>query len=398
MRNVVRPILIVTAFLSTALTLLVIGISGPKADSGEEPICPLSEQQEKEAIEAFHTLAPIFKEPRCINCHGAVDPFKEGGGHLGGVMELKMEKVEDTNYGGMKDEPNMEATLKTCQDCHSLLPGWALANHPSISFTNKSEQQLCLQMKFESGSPEDFMDHIAHDRGGTPFIAEAFKGTRALDENGQATYVNATGKDYELEPPRITHATLIAQAQAWANAVGKKYWKQPEDCGCAPHKYKAKINQRWEVKSDVGIHQSQLESHADFLVDLTFKSEGSFFGIKTVPREFVEHAVTMGVVCDGKGTWVETWAVAGMVNAETHEMTVKVRFESSPRQKQVTCYSPNGPITKSASSPGFSSDSVSTPLSAGFRLPARVGAKRHFEWSLPPGRNTVDIEFIKAKS
>jgi hypothetical protein len=79
-------------------------------------------------------------------------------------------------------------------------------------------------------------------------------------------------------------------------------------------------------------------------------------------------------------------------------MTVKVRFESSPRQKQVTCYSPNGPITKSASSPGFSSDSVSTPLSAGFRLPARVGAKRHFEWSLPPGRNTVDIEFIKAKS
>lgn len=397
MCDVVRPILIVTAFLFTALVILMIVVSPPMADSGDDPICPLSEKQEKEAIETFHTMAPIFKEPRCINCHGAVDPFKEGRGHLGGVMELKMEKVEDTTYGGMKDEPNMEATLKGCQDCHSLLPGWALANLPSLTFTNKSEEQLCLQMKDQSGSPEDFMYHIARDRDSTQFIAEAFKGTRALNENGQAAYENATGKDYKPEAPHITHATLIAQAQAWVNAVGKKYWKDPEDCGCAPHKYKAKINQRWEVKSDMGIHQSQLESKADFLVDLTFKSEGSFFGLKTVPREFLEHAVTMGVVCDGKGTWVETWAVAGVVNPDTHEMMVKVRFDSSPRQKQVTCYSPNGPITKSGSSPGFSSDSVATPLS-GFSLPAKVGAKRHFGWSFLSGRNTLDIEFIKARS
>jgi hypothetical protein len=373
-----------------ALVISVIGLFSARANSDEAEICALSEDQERVAIDAFHTMAPIFKEPRCLNCHGAVDAFKEGGGHLGGVMPVVTTKV-DNGMGTLVDDEDLGATMKACQDCHSLSPQWFPATNPQISFTNKSEEQLCLQMKNRLGDPGIFVRHMTRDS--TDLIPEAFKGTRALDDNGIATYDNATGKDYKLEPPKISHATLIEQAQAWADAVGEKNWLHPPDCGCVPHKNKAKITQRWTVTSDLPGSTVRLESQAEFLVDLTFKPDGTFSGTKRVPRNYAEHVTAPGGTCEGKGNWVENWSVAGNVDAETHELTMKVRFDSLPGQVQAVC----GPLGASRATRGFSSDSVSTPLSAGFKLPAKTGAKQHFEWSFGPGKNTVDVEYVKVR-
>jgi len=54
----------------------------------DKTMCPLSEKQEQEAIEASHHLAAVFREPRCLNCHGGVNPFVEGGGHVGGIINI----------------------------------------------------------------------------------------------------------------------------------------------------------------------------------------------------------------------------------------------------------------------------------------------------------------------
>jgi hypothetical protein len=375
----------------TALVISVIGLSSVRANSDEGEICALSEDQERVAIDAFHTMAPIFKEPRCVNCHGTVDAFKEGGGHLGGVFPRKTQKLTNQITGEVTEEPDPEASMKVCHDCHSLNKNWFPATNPEIDFINKSEEQLCLQMKNHLGSPNDFVDHMTRDP--TNFIPDAFEGTRALDDNGIATYENATGKDYVREPPKISHAMLIEQARAWADAVGEKNWEHPPDCGCVPHKNKAKITQRWTVTSDLPGSTVRLESQAEFLVDLTFKPDGTFSGTKRVPRDFAEHVTAPGGACEGKGNWVENWSVMGNVDPETHDLTVKVRFDSLPGQVQAVC----GPLGAARATRGFSSDSVSTPLSAGFQLPAKNGAKQHFEWSLGPGKNTVDVEYVKVR-
>ena len=390
MRRAVCRRLTVVRFCRTALAVSAIAVVSMQAKSDDDAICALSDQQEQDVLAAFHAMAPIFKEPRCINCHGAVDPFKQGGGHVGGLMKWVMEKVVDSNTGETIEQKDGEATMKTCLDCHGLLPKWFLADNPQVSFTNKSEEQLCLQMKDRFGDPGGFVNHMTRDAD--DFIPEAFKGTRALNENGQAEYLNNTGKDYVLEPPSITHETLIEHARAWANPIGNQNWSHPLDCGCVAHKYKAKITQRWEVKTDFGGLKTQLTSQADFLVDLNFKPDSTFSGSQKVPREYAEHLTGLGQTCEGKGTWAETWEVTGKIDPETHEMTMKVRFDSSPRKAEAVC----GPLGGSRTSRGFSSDSVATPLSE-FKILAKAGEKRHFEWGSSPAQNTVDLELVKAK-
>jgi hypothetical protein len=423
-----RPILTMTVVAVTAILIFVIAVPPPRADSGGEAICPLSKKQAENASQAFKALLPIFREPRCVNCHGAVNPFAKDTTHGGGYIDIRQEAkdflknhpdlreyMEKEHPGpqaekelAQKEQERMENLANSaeevsnsdtarkkgfflvevvCQVCH--IRGWILPLSENF-FTGRSDEWFCPHMKESLGSAKAFLAHAEKDE----LIQEGFKGTRGLNEDfGIPKYIEVRKQPYKPEQPTsMRYATFKQRAKDWIDAMGGKF-REPKECGCDPMKYTAKIRQRWEVQADIGIVRSQLESEANFSVDLTFESEGSFFGFTTVPRQYVQHQVAMGYVCNGKGAWFETWAVAGIVNDDTHEMMVKVRFDSSPRQGQITC----GPVTKSLSHPGFSSDSVSTPLS-GFSLPAKVGAKRHFEWSLPPGRNTVDIEFIKARS
>ena len=41
--------------------------------------CPLTDTQSKKAIDAFAKIAAfVTGEPRCVNCHGGVDPVHQG--------------------------------------------------------------------------------------------------------------------------------------------------------------------------------------------------------------------------------------------------------------------------------------------------------------------------------
>jgi hypothetical protein len=261
-------------------------------------------------------------------------------------------------------------------------------------FTGRDDVWFCPHMKESLGSAASLMAHVEKDE----LIQEGFKGTRGLNEEfGIPKAVEVRKQPYQPEPPgSMTYQQFKQRAKAWIDAMGGKF-REPKECGCVPQKYKAKIGQRWDVKSNMGVIQSQLESEANFLMDVTFDTEGSFTGHMTVPREFAVHQTGLGTSCEGKGSWYQTWSISGIVNDNSGDMLIKLRFASSPQQGQMTCYTPAGPVTKPFSRPGFSSDSVSTPL-AGFVMPAKVGAKQHFEWSLLGGRNTVDIELTKVTS
>src|SRR5690349_3180300 len=67
----------------------------PGADRREGAVCPLSDEQTRRSIEAFSKVAAFMThEPRCVNCHGAVNPFIDGAGPEPGRAEIPRSLVE----------------------------------------------------------------------------------------------------------------------------------------------------------------------------------------------------------------------------------------------------------------------------------------------------------------
>src|SRR5262245_9872381 len=89
----------VTAILVGSLLLTMAGAAGSgtppnqqlaATPSEAEPVraCPLSPAQERAAVNAFDKMMPVLFHPRCLNCHGATNPYvaPQVGRHFGGQM------------------------------------------------------------------------------------------------------------------------------------------------------------------------------------------------------------------------------------------------------------------------------------------------------------------------
>lgn len=75
------------------LAMLVFGLTVAKIAAVGQKSCPLTEAQSEKAVAAFGKIAAfVLKEPRCVNCHGGVNP------HIGGV-------------GLDPEDPNLPASL-----------------------------------------------------------------------------------------------------------------------------------------------------------------------------------------------------------------------------------------------------------------------------------------------
>lgn len=181
--------------------------------SAEGAACSLTRAQEQEAVDAFDELLPVVLHPRCFNCHGGVEPFKSGGGHMGGDFRF-----------------TAGDNVTQCQDCHSELPGWDVP--PSgFFFTEKDGRDLCMLFKSTQATGADFVRHIENDKGKTMFTVSAFKGDRALNTAGEVKYEEVYGMPPAAERPPGTHAEFTEKARAWVKAMGSA-WHAPGDCGC----------------------------------------------------------------------------------------------------------------------------------------------------------------------
>lgn len=216
--------------LAVLLLLALVRPLPAQDDERPQPVCPLSEDQTQKSIQAFAALAPIFREPRCINCHGAVDPFSENGGHVGGKREL----LKDA------DGNPLLASFNDCQNCHSLLPGWRVPD-PDMFFTGKDTVGLSKLMRYHfpnaQASGNSFLEHMTHDNNGNiHFIDAAFKGLRA-------------DPDLTAQPPAgWNHPLLIQRSKAWVDAMGGRFHGD-YDCGCSPQHYDLELD--YEVIRDL---------------------------------------------------------------------------------------------------------------------------------------------------
>jgi hypothetical protein len=231
--------------------------------------CPLSFAQQLKSVKAFAEMLPVFRHPRCRNCHGGLDVLSER--HPGADQ---LDRESDPR-ALMSPEQRDRVSNEQCMTCHDNIRrlndpsgrgGWMIPP-PPMFFVNedgsdKSDDELCRQMKRMEPSGEKFVSHIRDDHETIQFIETGFAGDRALGEGL---------KDYglEAEPPPGTQASLTEKAKKWVEAVGEGYSSSPE-CGCV------KPNVELEMKSDLqGIAQGKtMSAHVTATVKLAPDSAG----------------------------------------------------------------------------------------------------------------------------
>jgi len=225
---------VIGTLATLAVAFAPLQVSAQKGSS-----CPLTEAQSSKAVAAWAKISAfIVNEPRCVNCHGRVNPYIDGVGLDPADPNAPASEVQ---HGGGREphEHNVNPADGTaemdrgCKDCHSnMAPGrdsnWTLA--PSfLSFPHKDAITLCRQIKRSTGTADGFMRHLQNDDGGTNFAGTAFLGTRGLDAD---QYLDKDNPAYIAPaPPSITHDAFIQIGRDWIDAMGGKF-QGDESCGC----------------------------------------------------------------------------------------------------------------------------------------------------------------------
>lgn len=319
----------------------------------QKHVCSLSDWQQQSAPKAFQAMMPTFQDPRCINCHGVVNPVS-GANHLVGPRRL--------------DE---------CDDCHEL-KGWRTPE-PALFFLGKDSVEICKQMKKQLPDASAFIAHITEDRGMTPFIQVAFKGTRSLNEYGQQEYENymykvfKVHKKYKLEAPKSgTHANFITQGEGWVTAMGGKFTGD-EECGCVPHHYSLSIDMKTiqDSHSNGSVVHIELSGHTE--ITLEFKDDGSFIGEAPLPMTQTGYTQAVNIQCTIKGSLTMTLLAKG--RAEDSKPILHLVLSNRVTGGSVTTTCNNG---ISGSSPYESYESSSSAEELVWDMPSFVGMEQDY--------------------
>src|SRR5262245_5939956 len=91
-----------------AALLAIAAFGSSPLHAQEASSCPVPLGKQIEAIGAFGEMLPVFRHPRCMNCHGGLDIMSEA--HPGA------DQIEPVS-NPITDSPQ-------CQMCHDGLPGW----------------------------------------------------------------------------------------------------------------------------------------------------------------------------------------------------------------------------------------------------------------------------------
>ncbi len=212
-------------------------------------VCSLTDSQTQKAIAAWARVAAFLtSEPRCVNCHGGVNPFINGVGiDPDDPFKDPEAPVSKINHGGGKQQHENTGIMdQGCKKCHRGMaaegawieigdkprelpdgapsPNWTTA--PTfLSFVDKDPVTLCRQIKKATGSANAFIGHLKNDNGRANFAGTAFYGNRGLDQDSM------DDEHLKPQPPSITHAALVKLGQDWIDAMGGKF-QGDEGCGC----------------------------------------------------------------------------------------------------------------------------------------------------------------------
>jgi hypothetical protein len=217
--------------------LLVPAFALSEAEAQKGPSCPLSDSQTRKSIDAFAKLAAfITHEPRCVNCHGGVNPYMDGTGldpDNPAAAPSTVEHAPGKQFHENKGLIDIECT----KQCHSaMLPKadgsksrWFLPAE-FHSFVDKDATTLCKQFKQSTGSAKGFIAHLTDDSGGDNFIGTAFNGDRGLSQEARDDYHVVVQKP-TFQGKEFTKPEFVKLGQDWIDAMGGSFKGDPS-CGC----------------------------------------------------------------------------------------------------------------------------------------------------------------------
>jgi hypothetical protein len=225
-----------------------VAVSGQKA-----PPCPLTDAQTRKSIEAFAKIhAFVTGEPRCVNCHGGVNPYLAGTGL--DPEDASAPPSLSEHFVALDHKKSDGLVDQQCRECHNNMAKRAdgsaslwMTAAPFHTFVDKDAVSLCRQFKRATGSAEKFLAHVKNDEGGNNFAGTAFNGNRGLDPKQFA--------DVAAEPPSISHDAFMKLAQDWVAAMGGRF-QGDEGCGCEPR------HSRWSGQIHYMV-QGGGEGHGD---------------------------------------------------------------------------------------------------------------------------------------
>jgi len=337
----------------------------------KQPVCPLSDKQQQDSQREFAFLEKMIKSdpPRCINCHGGVQPLEPNTNHMGGRQKPIFNK---------KGRIDIQATaMERCILCHDQ-PWFAPAANDF--WVGRTTAQLCKQLKkhFNNGATA-FLGHFKND----VFADIGFTGTRALNDVAQLIYEGEAGKPYKPEPPSFEKKVLIGSVLIFIEANGGKF-QGDESCGCEPHHYAFKVSADSGF-SNPALFQGSYKGHADFKIPIKFNDDGSFGGETKV--DFSYSGTSQGEDFTCSHTMLsqgEIWKATGKVD-DRGEMRVTFTIKTPPAQIKGECTGSFGTIPSNGTIPGGE-------WSTNADLFAVVGETTAQEWKNPEG-GFLNVQF-----
>ncbi len=255
--------------LTTVAVLCNLALAQFASKTPEGAICPLSESQTQKSIAAFGKIAStIANEPRCLGCHGRVNPHIDGVGSDPSNPEAPPSEFE---HG-----PGAVDRTADCNECHSKMARRTRDGSESkwmtapdfLAFVGKDAATLCQQIRDNLPTVKDFLGHLKDDNGGNNFAGTAFNGDRGLDRS------MFPEKEVPTQKPHISQAAFMKLAQDWADSTGGEF-KGDKSCGCKPIHYAIQYSTSTEIDIE-SIHHSSAMEPAD--IPITFKDDGTYTG------------------------------------------------------------------------------------------------------------------------
>ena len=349
-----------------------------KKSTSKDAICPLSDSQTQKSIDAFAKMVPTFtQEPRCVNCHGGVNP----------LVDDPTQSPSDPSAARFEHGPG-KVEANGCASCHSNMPlksdgktesKWQLATQEHF-FLGKDAKTLCKQMRSVFVQGADFIQHFIDDNGNSNFTETAFLGTRGLNDQGQSHVT-----DYKPEPPlHITQGGLIQLGKDWIAAMGGEF-KGDVECGCEPVHYTLRI-------SAENVHIGFVKAHnvmAPIEVPITFHDDGTFTG-DDATASF--QGTSTAMMCRGQSTNALGLRVSGDAVEEFEKNVMHIKLDkATPDASHLSVQCPYG----SASS----SHSDAAPVTIDLTLSGKVRESLDYLAPSPPGViSTVRTVIVKRDS
>jgi hypothetical protein len=392
---------------AACLLAIALGAFWPSASFGSADSCKLTSGQKVRAVKSFKALSPIFQDPRCVNCHGAVNPFTVDGGHpeyvniveeakkflkqadptsdlieskgprqaseLQGIREIARSQVEisDIDVIRLKAQRPMH---KKCLECH--VDTWDIPlkhNH----FVGRGWKQICMHLKTSSltNTPTSFLQHMQDDTQ----VLLGFRGQRGLHKDTPRAV-----------PPAMPFDIVAKHANDWIEAMGREM-PPPAGCGCEVDGLALEIRHRIYTNPESGSSKggfAQFDGTVVFNVLLEEIAPGWYRAEDVLVRRALEvkHVRPAFIPCAGAGWRDERWRVSARLDEERKTMEVRFGYFDEGEQASWTC-----------SRPGYSTTSDLyvdiNGLMKSLTMPTAEGTVAHASARSPAGQG--DTRLVK---